>query len=89
LEAAVSEPQDRPRLEYLRELRDGLQARLAQCESDQNYAVMARELRTVLVEIDELSGGAGKAKETGLSDFEKRLRERQAGAKAPHRAKSS
>ena len=77
------------RLEHLQEMVDGLQARMNVCDSDQNYAVMARVRRELLVEVDELGGGEKpEPKETGLSDFEKRLAERQAAAKAARRTKS-
>ena len=76
------------RLEHLTEMVDGLQRRMDACDSDQNYAVMARVLNDVLVQIDELGGGAqAEPKETGLSDFEKRLRARESTS-APRRAKS-
>lgn len=77
------------RLEHLQEMVDGLQRRMDACNSDQNYAVMARVRRELLAEIDELGGGEQPApKETGLSDFEKRLRERESGTKASRRAAS-
>lgn len=80
----------KPRLGYLYAMRDGLEARLIECSSDQNYAVLTRELRSVLLEIDDLGGGEKpQPKETGLSDFETRLREREAATKAPRSAKSS
>ena len=76
------------RLEHLTEMVDGLQRRMDACDSDQNYAVMARVRRELLAEIDDLGGGEkAEPKETGLSDFEKRLRARES-AKTPRRAKS-
>lgn len=76
------------RVDDLRHVREGLQARMAACESDQNYAVLGRLLVDVVKQIDELDPPAdGPQKETGLSDFEKRLRERESGAKAPRSAK--
>ena len=78
------------RVEHLEKLRDDLRERMSRADSDQNFAVMGRLLKDVLKEIDELGGGEqAKPKETGLSDFEKRLRERESGAKASRRAKSS
>ena len=78
------------RLDDLRDLREGTLARMAECSSDQNYAILGRLLADVLKQIDELGGGEqAEPKETGLSDFEKRLRERESSAKAPRRAKSS
>jgi len=69
------------RLGDLEELREGLRGRMAECQSDQNYAVLGRLLADVVKQIDELGGGEKPAeKETGLSDFERRLQERQAGA---------
>lgn len=86
----MSDAESRSRVDYLREARDGLQARLRVCESDQNYAVMTRELRSVLAEIDDLGGGEqSERKATGLSDFEKRLAERESGAKGSRRAAGS
>lgn len=78
------------RLEHLDAILNGLEARMQTADSDQNYTLMARERRAVLAEIDELGGGEQpKLKETGLSDFEKRLREReQRAAKGARRAKS-
>jgi hypothetical protein len=76
------------RLEHLVEMVDGMKRRMDACESDQNYAVMARVRRELLAEIDALGGGAkAEPKETGLSDFERRLRERESSS--PRRAKSS
>ena len=46
------------------------------------------QFRAVLAELDELAPATAQ-KETGLSDFEKRLAERQSSAKAPRRTKSS
>jgi hypothetical protein len=43
----------------------------------------------VLKQIDELGGGVkAEPKETGLSDFEKRLRDRESSAKGSRRTKS-
>ena len=78
------------RLDDLRELREGTLSRMAVCNSDQNYAILGRLLVDVLKQIDELGGGeSATPKETGLSDFEKRLRERESSAKAPRKTKSS
>lgn len=75
------------RLEHLEEMISGLKARMDVCDSDQNYAVMARVRREMLAELADLGGGEQPApKETGLSDFEKRLREREAGSKTSGRA---
>jgi hypothetical protein len=65
-----------------------LQARMASCDSDQNFAVMGRLRADILKQIDELGGGEKPAaKETGLSDFEKRLAERESNAKTARRTK--
>lgn len=74
------------RLDDLTALRDDLQARMGACTSDQNFAVMGRLLVDVVKQIDELGGGQ-KPKETGLSDFEKRLRERESGPTGSRRAR--
>jgi len=75
------------RLDDLRALREGTLARMADCSSDQNYAILGRLLADVLKQIDELGGGEQTApKETGLSDFEKRLAERESSAKSPRKA---
>ena len=77
------------RLEHLQEMVDGLQRRMDACDSDQNYAVMARVRRELLAEIDDLGGGEQpKPKETGLSDFEKRLRDRESRATGSRHTKS-
>lgn len=75
------------RADDLGALRDDLKDRMAACTSDQNFAVMGRLLADVLKQIDELGDPAAEQRETGLSDFEKRLRERESGAKASGRAK--
>lgn len=77
------------RLADLEVMRLGLIERMEQCSSDQNYAVLGRLLVDVLKQIEELAGPSQKPKETGLSDFEKRLRERESGAKAPRRSAGS
>jgi hypothetical protein len=42
------------RLDDLRDLRADLRSRMAECESDQNFAVMGRLLSDVLKQIDDL-----------------------------------
>jgi hypothetical protein len=54
--------------------------------TDQNFAVLGRLRRELLLEIEELA--PPERKETGLSDFEKRLRERESRTKGPRRAAS-
>lgn len=73
------------RLTDLEEVRAGLIARMADCASDQNYAVLGRLLVDVVKQIAELEPPADGVK-TGLSEFEKRLRDRESGAKTPHSA---
>ena len=75
------------RLDDLEQMRYDLINRMAVCESDQNFSVMGRLLTDVLKQIDELGGGEKAAeKETGLSDFEKRLRERESSTKGSRKA---
>ena len=75
------------RLSDLEEMRQGLIDRMAECASDQNYAVLGRLLVDVAKQIEELQGSSGSApKRTGLSDFERRLRERESGSKSSRRA---
>jgi hypothetical protein len=76
------------RLTELAAIRDGLRSRMSACTSDQNYAVMCRLLVDVLRQIDEMAPAKTKTKATGLSEFEKRLRDRQQGTKTPRRTKS-
>ena len=78
------------RLDHLQAMVAGAEERMLdeKC-TDQNFAVLGRMRADFLKQIEELGGGEqAKPKETGLSDFEKRLRERESGAKAPRRAKS-
>lgn len=78
------------RLDDLRTLREDTVARMVQCQSDQNFAILGRLLVDVVKQIDELEGGEkGEPKETGLSDFEKRLRARESSTKGSRRSKSS
>ena len=44
------------------------------------------QFRAVLADLADLGAESGPKKETGLSDFEKRLAERQSGAKTSRRA---
>ena len=70
------------RLDDLRTLRDDLVERMAECSSDQNYAVMGRLLIDVLKQLDELDPPVAGGSATPLSEFERRLHERT--AKAAH-----
>jgi hypothetical protein len=73
------------RLTDLEDVRRGIVERMESCQSDQNFAVLGRLLVDVVKQIEELSPAA-EGRETGLSDFEKRLREREAGAKGSRSA---
>jgi hypothetical protein len=76
------------RLATLKALRDRLASDLDLCASARDVASLSQRLMDVLVQIDELGGGVKSAeKKTGLSDFEKRLRDREQ-AKNPRRSKS-
>ena len=85
LEATVSQPEQLTRVAHLQEMVGALRSRMLVCESDQNFAVMARVRRELLAELDDLGAGSQPGDGTPLSDFEKRLRKRESGAKAPRR----
>jgi hypothetical protein len=56
---------------------------------DQNFAVLGRLRRDLLAEIDELDPPAkSDGPKTGLSEFERKLSERQSRSKASRSAKS-
>lgn len=77
------------RLDDLKDLREGLLGRLDECSSDQNYAVLGRLLTDVVKQIEELEPAmAGEGPKTGLSEFERRMRERESSPKAARRTKS-
>ena len=77
------------RLEELLAVAEDTKARMAECSSDQNFTILGRLLVDVMKQVDELGGGTkAEPKETGLSDFEKRLRDRESSAKVPRRSKS-
>ena len=77
------------RLNGLRALRDRLAIDIDRCESMRDLAALSLRLVDVLQQIAEIAGPAsGTVKETGLSDFEKRLRDRESSAKVPRRSKS-
>jgi hypothetical protein len=83
----MSEP---TRLDHLRAMVAGAENRmLSESCSDQNFAVLGRFRSDLLAQIADLGGETKATKETGLSDFEKRLAERQSATKTPRRAKSS
>ena len=75
----------RTRVDHLREMAEGAEQRmLSKTCADQNYAVLGRLRRELLAEIEELSQSGEKR--TGLSEFERKLREREgAASKAPRR----
>ena len=84
--ASQDVPQQRTRLEQLREMVEGAETRmLSDSCTDQNFAVLGRMRADFLAQIAELGGEEKPAKETGLSDFEKRLRDRESGSKTPRR----
>lgn len=65
------------RLDHLREMVEGAQVRmLSESCSDQNFAVLGRLRRELLAEIEELSP-SGSVQVTGLSEFERKLRDRE------------
>lgn len=81
--------EEKTRLSQLREMVTGAEERMlsASC-SDQNFAVLGRLRSDLLGQIDELDPDAKTdRKKTGLSEFEKRLRERESSTKAPRKAK--
>lgn len=65
------------RLDDLRELRKGLRDRMADCESDQNYAALGRLLADVVKQIEELDPASRPAPQPGgggvVVDFTARL----------------
>ena len=68
------------RLHDLVEVRDGLQERMRQTTSDQNYAMLSRTLVDVLKQIEELDPASrAKPVETGHSRFMEKLSARRAG----------
>jgi phage shock protein A len=75
------------RLRALKALRDRLAVEIDDCESKRDMAALSLRFMDVVEQIDCLGGGAEPAKkETRLSDFERRLRERE--AKAARRSKA-
>lgn len=75
------------RQDDLKTLRGDLQTRMAECSSDQNFAVMGRLLVDVLKQIEDASPAGNNTRgESVLSEFEAKLRARQAGAPAPRSA---
>ena len=76
------------RLDHLQAMVAGAEERMLDTGcSDQNFAVLGRMRADFLKQIDELGGGElSKPKETGLSDFEKRLAERESSTKGARKA---
>ena len=84
----VFEAAQESRLAALRATRDALAMAVDAAVDGVNPGTLAQtvaQLRAVLAEIDDLSPAT--VKETGLSDFERRLRERESGSKTPRRSK--
>ena len=80
----------RSRLDHLREMVAGAEERmLSETCTDQNFAVLGRMRADFLAQIADLGGEQKPTKETGLSDFEKRLAARESSPKTARRAKSS
>ena len=77
------------RLDDLETLRAGIFDRLADCESDQNYAVLGRLLVDVVKQIDELGGSQPEKVVTALDEFTRRLADRESAAHGPRRAKGA
>lgn len=80
-EDAAVEVEGLSRVDHLREILAGLTGRMRACKSDQNFAVMASRRMEVLAELDELDPEqVGAQPETGLSEFERKLHEREQSA---------
>ena len=77
------------RVKALKALRDRLAAEIDDCDSKRDMASLSLRFMDVVEQIEELTGGpkpAKEPKETPASDFERRLRERE--AKAAHRSRT-
>jgi len=68
------------RLDDLKTLRADLIARMGECESDQNYAVLGRLLADVLKQLEEVEKAQPAQKGTALDEFTRRRSERQASS---------
>jgi hypothetical protein len=80
------------RLAALTALRDRLAVEIDDCSSKRDMAALSLRFMDVVEQIEELSRGGkpssgGEPKETGLSEFERRLAERE--SKAPRRRAGS
>ena len=82
---SVYEAAQESRLRALQATRDRL-AQAIDTAPDTVLAQITKQFRDTLLEIEELAPPEQKA--TGLSDFEKRLRERESRAKGAGRTKS-
>lgn len=82
LEAAQSDD----RATALRRLRDRLAEEIDACQSGRDLASLSQRFMDVVAQLDELEPAAPDVEETGLSEFERRLRERESAAKASRRA---
>ncbi len=77
------------RVKGLEALRDSL-AQQIDTGAGGTLAQVSAQLRAVLAELDELAPSKpADEPETGLSEFEKKLRERESGTKVPRHTKSS
>jgi hypothetical protein len=65
------------RLRALKTLRDSLAADLDACASMRDKAALSQRFMDVLEQIDALTTTRGRRRKTGLSEFERRLRERE------------
>lgn len=82
------EAQSGDRLRALVALRDRLALEIDGCDSKRDMAALSLRFMDVVEQIAELAGDkpAAGPKETGLSEFEKRLRERESAAKVARSA---
>ena len=76
------------RLKGLSALRDRLAADIDECASMRDLAALSQRLMDVLAQIEALDPPVVEQKVSGLSEFEKRLSERQQTAKGKGRAAS-
>ena len=81
---------EKGRLDQLREMVAGADKRmLSDSCTDQNFAVLGRLRSDLLAQIDEMDpDAAAEKKRTGLSEFEKKLRQRESSAKGARKTKA-
>lgn len=73
----------------LRQMRTGLKRRMKTTTSDQNYAVLGRLLLEVNDRLKDAETTATvETERTGLSEFERRLRERESSTESPRQARA-